>query len=475
MPEFLYRFRSLNSLLGKRQELENQEIFFAAPYQLNDPIEGFKDIFWCGDEIVWKNLLKHYLLCLERVCTLLILSRETDEIRALDIPVFNTERDLPTEKYKESFKAICKKFFENKATAQYANMLSLLKRPVRRDELIWHLRQLHCYALCSIFTYYENQRFIRKSDGNIPFRKLIEKILIDPQTRKGFNKIIQNPSVDGKISDQIWATINNFHYQLHLINKYNQASTPLPQNKEMVFFLFPEHYVRELEKIVHPNWFTACFLVNINNPAIWGHYGDRHRGVCLKFKPRSLNGKPIIKLKGVESQSARSRKEVSFQFHKVTYSKDYPQIDFFRSLGRLPIPALQSFWYKNEFGEESICSDEIFRNEDRWRKKYWEDFYGGITTKLNDWSYEDEYRLILSEVATDFTLEEHRKYQYSLDDLDGIIFGINTPIEDKMRIFKIIEDKCRKNGRDRFKFYQAFYSRGESQISIFEMNLLKFK
>lgn len=73
MPEFLYRFRSAEALLGERKELENQEIYFAAPDQLNDPVEGYKDIFWFGDAIVWKNLLKHYLLCLEQVCALFII------------------------------------------------------------------------------------------------------------------------------------------------------------------------------------------------------------------------------------------------------------------------------------------------------------------------------------------------------------------------------------------------------------------
>ena len=52
MPEFLYRFRSAKSLLGEYQELEQQEIYFAEPNELNDPVEGFKDMFWQGDEII---------------------------------------------------------------------------------------------------------------------------------------------------------------------------------------------------------------------------------------------------------------------------------------------------------------------------------------------------------------------------------------------------------------------------------------
>lgn len=53
----IYRFRTADSLLDRFNELERQEIYFASPTELNDPMEGFKDIFWQGDDIVWKNFL----------------------------------------------------------------------------------------------------------------------------------------------------------------------------------------------------------------------------------------------------------------------------------------------------------------------------------------------------------------------------------------------------------------------------------
>jgi|GEM_PF-6927014 DNA-binding response OmpR family regulator len=52
MISSLYRFRSLYWLLDQG-ELEKQEIYFAKPEQLNDPMEGFRDIFWKGgDQVV---------------------------------------------------------------------------------------------------------------------------------------------------------------------------------------------------------------------------------------------------------------------------------------------------------------------------------------------------------------------------------------------------------------------------------------
>ena len=81
-----YRMRSLDRLLGdkwqendgKDGELEKQEIYFASPSELNDPMEGFSNIVFKGDKIVWHNFFKHYVMCLERRCNAYILCKEWD-------------------------------------------------------------------------------------------------------------------------------------------------------------------------------------------------------------------------------------------------------------------------------------------------------------------------------------------------------------------------------------------------------------
>ena len=60
----VYRFRSIEALLCEYQELENKTIYFASPDQLNDPMEGYRDIVWRGDKIVWTNFFKNYVFCL---------------------------------------------------------------------------------------------------------------------------------------------------------------------------------------------------------------------------------------------------------------------------------------------------------------------------------------------------------------------------------------------------------------------------
>ena len=63
----IYRLRSSYALLDGFNELENQEIFFASPEELNDPMEGFLSIYWQGDRIVWRNIFKYYLYNLSKL------------------------------------------------------------------------------------------------------------------------------------------------------------------------------------------------------------------------------------------------------------------------------------------------------------------------------------------------------------------------------------------------------------------------
>lgn len=155
MENEIYRFRSINSLIGEFNELESQTIFFASPETLNDPMEGFRDIFWQGDFIVWRNLFRHYLFCLERMCSILFIAREDYSILPEHIPVFSGVDDFPTQKYKELFSNISDNFFKSKKLLSLVEKLSTRTTPVRRDELSFYLNTIHPYALETIFSEYE--------------------------------------------------------------------------------------------------------------------------------------------------------------------------------------------------------------------------------------------------------------------------------------------------------------------------------
>ena len=56
----LYRFRTIDSLMGKHKELHRQTIYLARPDQLNDVAEDTVNVVWRGDEILWSNLTTYY-------------------------------------------------------------------------------------------------------------------------------------------------------------------------------------------------------------------------------------------------------------------------------------------------------------------------------------------------------------------------------------------------------------------------------
>ena len=118
-------------------------------------MEGFREYFWSGDLVVWKNLLRHYLLCLEHVCLLAYLKEElfTPE----DIPVFLEEEELPTEQYKQMFREICGRFFEIEGVNDYLEFLDSSPRKISREELYHHLRSMHLLAFDIITEIYRER------------------------------------------------------------------------------------------------------------------------------------------------------------------------------------------------------------------------------------------------------------------------------------------------------------------------------
>ena len=149
MIEHFYRFRPVDALLDRFHELENQEIYFASPAELNDPMEGFRDVFWQGDRIAWKNLFRHYLRCLTRACALWFVCGEDHPFGWDQIPILDP--CLPTEAAAALDAQIDDAFFSNDAD-EYINALSGRTTPVRRDELCAHVLALHPLAVTTIIS-----------------------------------------------------------------------------------------------------------------------------------------------------------------------------------------------------------------------------------------------------------------------------------------------------------------------------------
>jgi hypothetical protein len=360
IPSHLYRFRSAKNLL-EREELKNQEIYFAHPEELNDPMEGFRDVCWHGDEIVWRNLLRHYVLCLEWAFSLLCIFGETQKIEWDHIAVFNAGEANFTPQQQELRESILREFFLDPGIARWIASIAIRDAPVRRSELILHLRGLHFFAMSIIRRHYEARGLLPQQD--IP-ADLQEKLQDAPNLAAKTVEAIHSVKLDSQdreyAFDELFGAQRRLMSELDLIVLYNNAANPKGQNWRFVFVGFCDEYVQRLETLVYPEWFTACFMQECHNSAVWGTYGDNHAAVCMKFKVHNKGEHPIIRLNRINGYGGGgpTYMDVEHEFLKVVYENEHLPVDFFRSLGRLTIPVLKKYWYSDKSGQESVCADD---------------------------------------------------------------------------------------------------------------------
>lgn len=148
-----------------------------------------------------------------------------------------------------------------------------------------------------------------------------------------------------------------------------------------------------------------------NNILMWSHYASNHEGVCLCFKAELKD------------------EELGFYFdseflplHEVKYKEYFPK----------PINMLNPD--KNEF-------------------KSFMDF---LTTKYDDWKYENEYRLIVPNMGQKKRLTK----QYEKKSLEGIIFGLCTSRDNIRQVYEIIDENYLKKGHD-VNFYASTWVEGK--------------
>lgn len=483
MSEFFYRLRPLETLLGPSEgyqdgydELRKQTVFFAAPETLNDPMEGFKDIVWSGDQIIWGNLLNHYLMCLQAVFSLIVVSGDSVEINQEYMPIFSNRDEFFVPPKRDFYKTISDHFFSSTIVESYMHGLTSRTTGVRANELCLHLATLHPIALKAVHDALVTavgmkpwpQEFFDKSPPPLTIFEHLNRLEKE------------RPDVPDGI-EILMAANQNTMMQLKTIGRLQMPiGSVLHKNQLFLISEFTQAYINRLQDLLHPNWYAACFSGKADNPSFWGHYGKGHTGICLKFKGKNIDGRPTLPItmqtgwSGGGGKSEKIFNKVDLELHKIAYSHKHPEIDFFRSIGRLPIPHLNSTWLFSEDKIKSVCHDDMFGTEDKWRASYWEKFYEIITTKADDWSYENEYRLIISPQMVDYSSCESRALEWDFDALDGLIFGIKTPTDKIVAVMQIIQEKCRERNRETFNFYQAGYNKKTGKIDAIPMGLIKF-
>lgn len=165
---------------------------------------------------------------------------------------------------------------------------------------------------------------------------------------------------------------------------------------------------------------VCCFSKDKNNILMWSHYANEHNGICLCFNSEQIdNGNFLI---------LDSSLHLLF---RVVYDENLPK---------------QVNMLSNYEPEKLVAF---------------------LHTKHSSWEYETEYRLILW--GEDF----HGKFTKSFrkEDLEGIIFGLKTPIEDIGKVYDIIKPNYLQEGI-KVNFYKAQEIKGKYAIYVKKIDSL---
>ncbi|PNE10022.1 MAG: hypothetical protein CR217_16665 [Beijerinckiaceae bacterium] len=481
MTEYFYRYRPIKAVLDEFHELENQEIYFSTTDEFNDPMEGFKDLFWRGDEIVWRNFLKHYILCTLQTANYCFIAADQFDPNILRNIVFWVPQELPEAPIREIYQRVSAEFLEEPAVKTFLSLMAARTSPVRRRELTSYLRALSGFALLIVLKEYRERGLLPPlaPDSAPPPR---EKLRSDATAMmEGVTKITSAEYPPERISEALFAANEATVAQVMLINEYNLPDRDKQMPMVFLSSRFPVAYVAALDRLVHRDWSVACFTKTAENHSMWSTYANGHRGVCLMFKTTpNETGVPALVIERVTGVSGTKEattyisSEVSHEFNAVRYMAQYPAIDFFRSLGSISEMHMNNFWYRGDNGAFSECRDAVYADHDAWRKGYWQTFGESTLYKTPEWAHEEEYRIV-AHSGFDMSDPIKRKLKYRFEDLAGIVFGARTDIEDKLKIMRIIDAKCARARRSDFKFFEVRYLHTESRFQLFALDLLKIQ
>lgn len=453
----IFRYRKING--SKKEyfwdELENNNIYFAPAFELNDPMEMESNLSWEGDSIAWKNFIDNYFLSFFHTFQSFLIYGDTVE---LDIIIGRVPDDLPTKQWRQLYKECYSKIYEDRKIKEMPGFLEKRKK-IGKGELAYHLHSMQVSIFKKLYEIFASRKLCPEMD----FSLLPSEAMTLPDGNVEELLSLEATSPDSNIAEKQFEDFKTYNDVIKLNYLYNNNSTIGSKNDLFTINTFPESYIDKLVKtLLVPSYGIACFSYCNDNPVMWGHYADSHKGICLQFKP------------GVEENGSlflQSEKSGKLPFRKVSYGNNFHKMNFFENIATLPLQNIKKHWFESN-GQVSAIYDK-YRDKNKWRKKNKEDFFKLAAYKYSDWDYEKECRIV-NKYALSHASKEARVIPYDFNYLNGIIFGINTPDEHKLKIIKIIEDKCHKYKRSDFKFYQAYLTTYEGNMEIRQLKLSCF-
>lgn len=434
----IYRFRSINQLI-KYRELEDSYCFFSDVKNFNDPMEGHFELEWHGDSILWRNFFKHYVMCLGDFYLQASFTKGNSKMSANFIDIDIYEKSLLSSLYRDLLNTTMNRLLKNSKIRQVYEVFNSYR--LDKNALLYYLEIIQPIILEEIMDQFEKARILPNPKINYP----TDYSIIIPKYNKGTKISVLDEQRIELLSKRL-----EFRYKL-------QDEEWLNLELFILFYTeYPNMYLNRLMDLVKPNVYMTCFSKIYSNSAMWGHYADNHKGVCLIFD-ETLN------------DSFKKCTSAVDGLFETQYSSNIECINFFLLI-RYDDDHLD-FWYKDSKTNKE-CFLYNMRINSEWIKQYNDICKSLYTKKTEDWEYEQEVRGIIFDHNYEFTSEQTRKIFYEPNKLKGIIFGYNTSISDKLKVMEILRNK-KSELDDNFKLYQAYFSKNneERKIKIYPLSI----
>lgn len=447
----LYHYRSIKSAI---REIRDCSFAFCGVSKLNDPLEGYVDIYWQGDRPAWEGLFRNYICGLYMSLTMYRLAANENQIAKSAMPVdIHGWDNLPIGQH---IMSITKSFLEDPMVSAIISCLSSQNIQVFKEQLSFLLVVVHESAFYICVENMQRNGMIGTDEYTLTKPIEYPKELID-----AIKLISERPEMSSEFFELIEAFNILTHDYFNTLLMKNVGDTQR-MNWGMIKLDFPAIYLNQAPNMLYPRGFVVCFSSVPNNSAMWGNYADHYKGVCLEYETGENNTLKI------DSGIASNSNGVNLGYrdmtlHRVNYHEARVKRNFFTSLGGLQMSQIRS-WLVSDNGEASRLLNEY--NDESWRKRYWDENFKAYHTKMSDWEYEKEYRLYVSNASYDGGREgkDYISLKYAPDSLTGVIWGIETSLDDKAKVIDAIQSA----GRDlsTLHFYQSEYKASKNEIGI---------
>ena len=172
---------------------------------------------------------------------------------------------------------------------------------------------------------------------------------------------------------------------------------------------------------------VCCFSGTDKNILMWSHYADYHQGICLKFK----------------SYKRMFNANENYTIDHLGYiqpDKEFYLLDLYKpSTNKLTSNIFYDINYKPDPPEPLNVFDKTKNLK----------FSKFIITKYTDWTYENEYRLVV-----DQHIPEKSALKYKKSDLEGVIFGLKIGYGDAKLVYETVKENYLDKGSN-VNFYEA--------------------